>query len=65
MIIYFNPVSEQQALTELIRLPERLTARTKHSYLYRGSEGKSLQGQAKCNLRWHQLFVGMNRRSCR
>ena len=64
MITNFNPVSEQQALTELIRLPERLTARTKHSYLYRGSEGKSLKGQANCNLRWHQLFADMNRRPC-
>lgn len=65
MTVLFHPVSQQVALVALAELPQRLAARTEHSYLYRGSEGKSLQGLAKRNLRWHQLFVDMNRRACR
>lgn len=64
MSTIFHPVSEQEALAELQRLRQRLTAKTRHAYQYRGSEGKSLVAQARRALRWHQLFVSMNRRAC-
>lgn len=62
----FHPVSEQEALAELPRLRQRLTAKARHAHQYRdrGTEGKSLMAQAKRALRWHQLFVSINRRAC-
>ena len=44
-------------------LPARFRASTDYSYLYRGSEGKSLMAQARQNQRWYQLFHTMNRRA--
>lgn len=61
----FHPVSQQAAIAALAELPQRLAANTGHSYLYRGSEGKSLRAQANQNLRWYQLFHTLNRRTCR
>ncbi|MBS4688617.1 hypothetical protein J4G63_15385 [Aeromonas sobria] len=61
----FHPVSEQEALTELPRLQQRLTAKARpSSFIYRRSEGKSLLVQAQQSLRWHQLFHHLNRRIC-
>lgn len=60
----FHPVSEQEALADLPRLRQRLTAKIRHSYQYRGSEGRSLMAQAQRALRWHQLFISLNRRTC-
>ncbi|MFM5397664.1 hypothetical protein ACET8C_04990 [Aeromonas veronii] len=60
----FHPVSEQEALAELPRLRQRLTAKAQHAHQYRGTEGKSLMAQAKRALRWHQLFLSINRRAC-
>lgn len=61
----FHPVSEQEALNELPRLQQRLTAKARPSaFLYRRSEGKSLLVQAQQSLRWHQLFHHLNRRIC-
>lgn len=61
----FHSVSEQEALTELPRLQQRLTAKARpSSFLYRRSEGKSLLVQAQQSLRWHQLFHHLNRRIC-
>ena len=60
----FHPVSEQEALAELPRLQQRLTAKARpSSFLYRRSEGKSLLAQAQQSLRWHQLFHHLNRRA--
>lgn len=61
----FHPVSEQEALAELPRLQQRLTAKARPaSFAYRRSEGKSLLVQAQQSLRWHQLFLSINRRTC-
>ncbi len=61
----FHPVSEQEALAELPRLQQRLTAKARPaSFAYRRSEGKSLLVQAQQSLRWHQLFHYLNRRAC-
>lgn len=60
----FHPISEQEALAELPRLQQRLTAKARPaSFTYRGSEGKSLLVQAQQSLRWHQLFHHLNRRA--
>ncbi len=58
-----QPVNRQTAIAAVHALPARLRASTDYSYLYRGSEGKSLMAQAKQNQRWHQLFHTMNRRA--
>ena len=61
----FHPISQQEALAELPRLQQRLTAQARpSSFLYRRSEGKSLLVQAQQSLRWHQLFHHLNRRIC-
>ena len=61
----FHSLSEQEALTELPRLHQRLTTKARpSSFLYRRSEGKSLLVQAQQSLRWHQLFHHLNRRIC-
>lgn len=57
-----NPINQQTAVVALRELPTRLHANTEHSYLFRGSEGKSMRAQAKQNLRWNQLFQQINRR---
>lgn len=57
-----NPIDQQTAMVVLNELQQRLSTHTEYSYLFRGSEGKSLQAQARHNLRWHQLFHTMNRR---
>lgn len=59
----FHPISKQEALAELPRLRQRLTAKARHAHQYRGTEGKSLVAQAQRALRWHQLFVSINRRA--
>ncbi|HFT7660489.1 TPA: hypothetical protein ACGR4R_000864 [Aeromonas veronii] len=46
------------------RLRQRLTAKARHSSCLRGTEGKTLLAQAKRALRWHQLFLSINRRAC-
>lgn len=58
-----NPINRQTAVVALRELPTRLTNNTKYSYLFRGSEGKSMRAQASQNLRWHQLFNTLNRRT--
>ncbi|POG22399.1 hypothetical protein C2855_15850 [Aeromonas bestiarum] len=58
----FNHIHPQMAIVVLNELSSRLQGHTRHSYLYRGSEGNSLRAQAQQNLRWHQLFCAMNRR---
>lgn len=58
----FNHIHPQTAIAALNELSTRLQCHTRHSYLYRGSEGNSLRAQAQQNLRWHQLFRAMNRR---
>lgn len=58
----FNHIHPQMAIVALNELSTRLQGHTRHSYLYRGSEGNSLRAQAQQNLRWHQLFCAMNRR---
>lgn len=60
----FHHVSEQEALTTVTRLPYRLAANASRSYSYRGSEGASLQTQARLQQRWYQLFHNLNRRHC-
>lgn len=59
----FHSISEQEALAELPRLRQRLTAKARHAHKYRGTEGKSLVAQAQRALRWHQLFVCINQRA--
>lgn len=60
----FHPISEQEALAELPRLRQRLTAKARHSSCLRGTEGKTLLAQAQRALRWHLLFFVLNRRTC-
>lgn len=64
MIKIFHHVSEQEALAELPRPRQRLAARTRHTHQYRGTEAKSLMAQAQRALRWPQLFVTLNQRTC-
>ncbi len=63
MSTLLQPVNRQTAIAAVHELTARLRASTDYSYLYRGSEGKSLMAQAKQNQRWHQLFHTMNRRA--
>ena len=58
-----QPVNRQTAIAAVHALPARLRASTDYSYLYRGSEGKSLMAPARQNQRWYQLFHTMNRRA--
>lgn len=58
----FSHIDTQAAIAALHELSTRLQGHTRHSYLYRGSEGNALRAQAQQNLRWHQLFRAMNLR---
>ncbi|MDM5131437.1 hypothetical protein OB962_10560 [Aeromonas piscicola] len=58
----FSHIDTHAAIAALHELSTRLQGNTRHSYLYRGSEGNSLRAQAQQNLRWHQLLCAMNRR---
>ena len=58
-----QPVNRQNAIAAVHELTARIRASTDYSYLYRGSEGKSLMAQAKQNQRRHQLSHTMNRRA--
>ena len=59
-----QPVSRQTAIAAVrTPLPARLRASTDYSYLYRGSEGKSLMAQARQSQRWYSCFHTMNRRA--
>lgn len=57
----FHPITQEVALADLAELPHRIKART---YITkRGPEGRHLREQARQQLRWHQLFVTLNRRT--
>lgn len=58
----FHPVSQKTAIAALTMLPHRLKAST--FITRRSPEGRNLREQARQQLRWHLLFVGMNRRNC-
>ena len=45
MSTLFHPITRQAALAAVRALPARLRASTDYSYLYRGSEGKSLMAK--------------------
>lgn len=56
----FHPITQEVALADLAELPHRIKART---YITkRGPEGRHLRELARQQLRWHQLFVTLNRR---
>lgn len=57
----FHPIDRHAALADLAELPHRIKANTFTTK--RGPEGRHLREQARQQLRWHQLFVSLNRRA--
>ncbi|ALP43508.1 hypothetical protein [Aeromonas schubertii] len=57
----FHPIATQTALANLADLPHRIKAQIYSTKP--GPEGRHLREQARQQLRWHQLFRTLSRRT--